>query len=574
MTKILNRPEAFHEEMIEGFADANARYVTAVQGGVVRAARATAGKVAVIVGGGSGHYPSFAGLVGTGLADGAAVGGVFASPSAERIVKVATAAESGGGVLLAFGNYTGDVLNFTIARDRLIANGIDARVVAVTDDIASAPPSAAEQRRGIAGDLIVFKAAGAAAEFGYDLPSVERVARAANRRTRSLGVAFAGCTLPGSRQPLFAIPAGQMSVGMGIHGEPGIEEREAMSADALGRMFVDRLLAERVAGADSRAAVILNGLGATKYEELFVLWRAIARTLRANGVTIVDPEVGELTTSLDMAGCSLTLCWLDDELERLWRAPAESAAFRKDIGARRAPQEMRRPAPVVALVPRASRDANPGGRAVLGIIQALMVALRDNETRLGELDAFAGDGDHGSGMLRGASAAYTAAADAVNAGDGGRAVLRAAADSWSDEGGGTSGALWGAGLRAWADELNETLAPTQREITRGAAAALAAIRTVGGANEGDKTLVDALTPFVRTLAGAGEAGEDLPTAWAMAALAATRAAEATAELVPRAGRARPLAERSVGHPDPGAISFALCVTAVGPLLQCGRSHGQ
>ena len=221
-------------------------------------------------------------------------------------------------------------MNFTLAQQRLCDEGIDTRVVFVTDDIASAPVEEINKRRGIAGDFVVFKVAGAAAEAGYDLDGVERVARLANDRTRTLGVAFAGCTLPGADTPLFTVPDGQMGVGLGIHGEPGIAEADLPRAADLARRLVDGVLAE-APGDTTRVGVILNGLGATKYEELFVVWRSVAPMLRDAGYTLVDPEVGELVTSLDMAGCSLTLVFLDDELEALWRAPADTPAYRKGI---------------------------------------------------------------------------------------------------------------------------------------------------------------------------------------------------------------------------------------------------
>ena len=292
--------------------------------------RATPGKVAVVVGGGSGHYPAFCGVVGTGFADGAVVGNVFTSPSTQDALSVGRAASNGAGLVFSTGNYAGDVMNFTLAQQRLCDEGIDTRVVFVTDDIASAPVEEINKRRGIAGDFVVFKVAGAAAEAGYDLDGVERVARLANDRTRTLGVAFAGCTLPGADSPLFTVPDGQMGVGLGIHGEPGVAEADLPRAADLARRLVDGVLAE-APGDTTRVGVILNGLGSTKYEELFVVWRSVAPMLRDAGYTLVDPEVGELVTSLDMAGCSLTLVFLDDELEALWRAPADTPAYRKGI---------------------------------------------------------------------------------------------------------------------------------------------------------------------------------------------------------------------------------------------------
>ncbi|MGI3786540.1 MAG: dihydroxyacetone kinase family protein, partial [Janthinobacterium lividum] len=329
MTRLHNDPATFTEDMLVGFLDANADYVVGVPGGVVRASATRPGKVAVVVGGGSGHYPAFCGVVGRGFADGAVVGNIFTSPSASDAASVGRAADGGAGVLLTTGNYAGDVMNFKLAVSQLESEGISARYLPVTDDIASAGPDEITKRRGIAGDFTVFKVASAAAEEGYDLDEVVRAAQLANDRTRTLGVAFDGCTMPGATEPLFTVPAGKMGLGLGIHGEPGVEERDLPSAEELARVLVDGVLAEAPEGESGRVAVILNGLGRTKYEELFVVWGTAAALLREAGCTLVRPEVGELVTSLDMAGCSLTVMWLDDELERLWLAPADTPTFRR-----------------------------------------------------------------------------------------------------------------------------------------------------------------------------------------------------------------------------------------------------
>ncbi|WP_206328719.1 dihydroxyacetone kinase subunit DhaK, partial [Streptomyces sp. Tu 4128] len=328
MTRLFNDPAAFADEALEGFAAAHRRWVRPVTGGVVRAAATPAGQVAVVIGGGSGHYPAFSGLVGRGLAHGAAVGNVFASPSAQQIRSVARAAHGGAGVLLMYGNYAGDVLHFGQAAERLAADGIDARTFAVADDVSSAGPDESAKRRGIAGDLPVFKAAAAAAERGLPLDEMVRAAERAGARTRSFGIAFSGCTLPGADHPLFTVPDARMAVGLGIHGEPGIGEEDLPTADEAALLLVGTLLKELpedVPGpAGQRAAVVLNGLGSVKYEELFVVYRKVAALLGDAGVEIVDPEVGELVTSFDMAGVSLTLTWLDEDLEALWRAPADT----------------------------------------------------------------------------------------------------------------------------------------------------------------------------------------------------------------------------------------------------------
>ena len=241
MTRLFNDPADFADQATEGFVAANGRWVRRVHGGVARATTSPDGTVAVVIGGGSGHYPAFGGLVGPGLAAGAALGNLFASPSAQQVAGVARAADHGGGVLLSYGNYAGDVLNFDAAARTLEHEGIPVRTVRVTDDVVSAPADRQHERRGIAGDLCVFKVAGAAAEQGRDLDAVTAVAERANERTRSFGVAFSGCSLPGADEPLFTVPEGRMAIGMGIHGERGIDETDVPSADGLADLLVSRL---------------------------------------------------------------------------------------------------------------------------------------------------------------------------------------------------------------------------------------------------------------------------------------------------------------------------------------------
>jgi dihydroxyacetone kinase len=567
MTKLFDDPARFTEDMLAGFLDANASYVVGVPGGVVRARETPTGKVAVVIGGGSGHYPAFCGTVGTGFADGAVVGNIFTSPSAEDAASVARAAHGDAGVLLTTGNYAGDVMNFGLAVTQLRSEGIDAHYFAVTDDIASAPKGEEAKRRGIAGDFTVFKCASAAAEDGLDLAGVIRVAEAANAATRTLGVAFDGCTLPGADHPLFTVPDNQMGVGLGIHGEPGVADEPMPSAADLAVTLVDGVLDDRPATASKRIAVILNGLGRTKYEELFVVWGTMARLLRERDYEIVEPEVGELVTSLDMAGCSLTVMWLDDELEKYWTAPADAPAYRKGIAARPDSGARRTDAADAAVVTPhlaelADDDGRSGGALVARALDAMAAMLADAEDELGRIDAVAGDGDHGRGMVKGSSAARDAAAKAVQDGAGQGSVLAAAGKEWASKAGGTSGVLWGALLNALGARLGDTGRPDSDAVGAGMRDGYDALVRLGGAAPGDKTMLDALLPFVDELQRGVAAGEPWQQAWRSAADVATDAASATAELRPKVGRARPLADRSVGTVDAGATSLAMCAHAV------------
>ncbi|WP_312758452.1 dihydroxyacetone kinase family protein [Pantoea brenneri] len=572
MTYLFNQPSAFAAELIEGFVAANADKVRQVPGGVVRNTRSQPGSVAVVVGGGSGHYPAFAGLVGQGLAHGAAMGNLFASPSAQQIYNVARAANNGGGVLLMFGNYAGDVLHFGQACERLRGEGIPCDILAVTDDISSAGIDEIEKRRGVAGDLTVFKVACAAAEAGYTLAEVLRVAQHANNRTRSFGVAFSGCTLPGASHPLFEVEKGRMALGLGIHGEPGIKETEVPTADEMADIFVSRLLGELPPGvsqtAGQRVAVILNGLGTVKYEELFVVYRRVAQLLEAARLQIVEPDVGEFVTSFNMAGASLTLMWLDDELETFWRAPANAPAYRKGsvIVAEPLGQDAMQEQTEESL-PVASAASQQSAQQVLQLLEAVAAMLQRNAEKLGDIDAVAGDGDHGIGMERGVLGAVEKAREVAARGAGAGTLLCRAADAWADKAGGTSGALWGVALTAIGTAIGDNQAPDAVRIANGVRQAQEGIQHFGKAQVGDKTMVDVLVPFSDSLNAAVARDASLTEAWHQAARVADQAAQATAQLLPKMGRARPLAEKSLGTPDAGAISLAMIVNTVADLLK-------
>lgn len=568
MTHIYNDPAEFKSEVIKGFAAAYPQYVQRVPGasGFVRAGGALEGKVSLVIGGGSGHYPSYNGVVGTGFADGAVLGDLFASPSAEQVYRISKAADGGAGVVLGFGNYAGDRLNFGVAAERLINEGIDTRIVYVTDDVASASPEEQQKRRGIAGTFTVYKIASAAAESGANLDEVERVMRAANAATYSFGVAFHGCTMPGSDQPLFTVDEGHMDFGLGIHGEPGITSASWMPAKDLAAKLVETVLAERPEGVSGRAAVLLNGLGATKYEELFVLYGHVTELLEADGVEQVSPEVGELVTSLDMAGCSLSITWLDQELEGYWVAPAETPAFRRGTAVTSERFTTRRAGAghvAEAVTAEASEESIAAAEIARKAVDAIHAVVEENKVYLGRLDAIAGDGDHGIGMSRGSKAAAMAANEAQG---GVETVLAAAGHAFGDKAGGTSGILWGLLLEGVGKGLGNTEAVTARRLADAVQESVRHLQEFSKAELGDKTMLDALFPFVNTLVEQIDSGASVSGAWQAAADVCRTAAEATASLTPRIGRARPLAERSVGTPDPGAISLALIVTAVGNVL--------
>lgn len=331
MKKIINDPERVVEEMIEGMVLAYPERLRRVPGTnvLVRKDAPVAGKVGIISGGGSGHEPAHAGLVGPGMLDGAVAGEVFTSPTPDQILAAIKAVDSGQGVLLIIKNYSGDVMNFEMARELAEMEGIPVRQVIVNDDVAVENSTYTTGRRGIAGTIFVHKLAGAVAETGASLEEVTRVAEKAVQHVRSMGMALSPCIVPAVGKPSFQLGEKEMELGIGIHGEPGIKRTAIVTADEVATMLVERLLKELPFQAAQRVAVIINGLGATPLMELYIINRQVNYLLQEQGLVVVDTLVGEYMTSLEMAGCSVSLLQLDDELEKWLSAPADTIAWKK-----------------------------------------------------------------------------------------------------------------------------------------------------------------------------------------------------------------------------------------------------
>ena len=326
MQKLINDPSRFADETLEGLLAAYPDHlrVGADPRAIVRAGAPIAAKVAIATGGGSGHLPLFLGYVGAGLADGCAVGEVFASPSSAQMLAVTREIQAGRGVLYVFGNYGGDVLNFELAAELAAAEGIDVAIVTAADDVASAPLAERQRRRGIAGIALLYKVAGAMADTGASLEEVRALTARAADRLRSMGVALAPCTIPAAGRPTFDVADGQMEVGMGIHGEPGVRRDRLASAEEVATELTETVLDDLGASAGGRIAVLVNGLGATPVEELLVMYRTVAQVAARRGLRIERRWVGEYATSLEMAGASVSVLEVDDELVTLLDAPVRS----------------------------------------------------------------------------------------------------------------------------------------------------------------------------------------------------------------------------------------------------------
>lgn len=566
MRKIINTAEHFVDEVLDALLRAHPDHLALAPGSsraVISARPTRVGRVAIATGGGSGHLPLFLGFIGDGLLDGAAVGNVFSSPSADDMLAVTRAIDAGAGVLYLYGNYGGDVFNFDTAAERAESEGIRVVTVLGTDDIVSAPLTSAETRRGVAGLALAAKTAGAAARRGLPLEAVAAVARRTVDRTRTMGVGLSPTILPEAGTPTFTLDDGEMEVGVGIHGEPGAYRGPIESADDIADRFIETLLPE-VTG--DRVAVLINGLGATPLEELYLLYRRVAMRLEERGITIAQRYIGEYATSLEMAGASVSLCSLDAELESLLDDPVDAALFAPWAPAPRSESPART---AVRATPfsnsrsaRSESDGSSTGGAAsrfAALLLESMLRWADAADELRALDAALGDGDLGITVARG-SAAVSDAITGAPASASASELLAAAATAFGSANPSTFAALVALGASAAAEHLRD--APD--DWPGAAEACFDAIARRGGAQRGDKTVLDPLGAVIDAL----RSDPDTPLATVVTI------AEAETRALSRArsnrGRAAWTGERSEGHLDPGSVALVRLLEA---LRDADAAHG-
>ena len=330
MKKIINSADTFVRDTMEGIICAYGDKVKLLNDDfqiLLSNYPARDGKVGIVTAGGSGHLPVFLGYVGKGLLDGCTVGEVFASPAAAKMADMIRACDRGNGVLCLYGNYNGDIFNFRMACEEVEFDDIRTKSVLVKDDVASSPAEKAEKRRGVAGMVYAFKIAGAAADRMMSLDEVEEVTLRALRNIRSMGVALSPCIVPRAGKPTFSIADDEIEIGMGIHGEAGIEVKKMMSADEIAETLVNTICKDMPLNSGDEVSVMVNGLGGTPLEEQIIVYRKVYQMLSEAGVSVVMPHIGEYATSMEMAGLSLTVFKLDQELKELLQAPAESPFY-------------------------------------------------------------------------------------------------------------------------------------------------------------------------------------------------------------------------------------------------------
>lgn len=567
--KILNRDvENVVEENLTGFLMAYKKYYKKVgEYNAFKYKGQRKDKVALVIGGGSGHEPLFPGYCGAGLADAVACGNICASPNPELITKAAQAVDQGKGVLFVYNNYAGDNLNFDMAEEMCRAEGMKTAHVREWDDLASAPKERITDRRGIAGVVYTIKIAGAACDAGLDLDEVVRITEKARDNTNTIGVATAPGTLPGNEKPTFELADDEMEFGMGLHGEPGIERTKMMyCSDMVERMY-NELMAEMNLKEGDEVAVLVNGLGSTPLLELNLVYYELYKRMHRDGLKVYDAEVKIYCTCMEMGGFSISFLKLDDELKKYYDAPCFSPYYAKgaftgvaaDLGADEADEEEPEfdeqdvePAEIVrskegVLEELSAEDT----RNMLLYVADKIIA---NKPYLTEVDSAIGDGDHGIGMAGGMQKAKKKLLK-MQGEENAYHLFETAGEAMLMSMGGASGVIFGSLYLAGAKGMEPKGVITAEDLAAMERKSLAAIQERGGAQVGDKTMVDALAPAVEALEA--NSGKGLLEMLKATEEAARCGMENTKKYVAKFGRAKSLLERAIGHQDAGATSVYL-----------------
>jgi dihydroxyacetone kinase len=564
MKKLINRPGHVVEEMIQGLVAADAGLARLSSYTVVLRSNAASSRdkhVALISGGGSGHEPAHAGYVGEGMLTAAVAGEIFTSPPSDSVYHAIKAVGGKAGVLLIIKNYTGDRLNFGVAAEMARAEGIPVETVVVADDVALLHLQQATGARGLAGTVFVHKIAGAAAEQGRDLAEVARVAQKVATSVATMGVSLSAGTNPAVGKPSYTLEEDEVELGLGIHGEPGVRRTKLPSADELAGSLVDSIVNAQSLEAGKRVAVMVNNLGITTPMELAIFTRAALDSLEKHKVVAERVYSGTFMSSLDAAGVSISLLRVDDDLLGLLDAPTNAAGWLNSAKERPTPlTERTLPTTQRPVRPNQQSPRTPAGKAMERALRSACQALLAAETRLTEMDRLVGDGDLGISLARGGRAIE--AEMPTYPFDDGSATLSELAVTLQHALAGSSGPLYGVLLLRAAQTLRSANRLDGAAWAEATVEACDAISQLGGAKLGDRTMLDALIPFAQAFRQAMNDGEGAIEAIRVAVTEAERSAEGTANLLPRRGRSTYLAERALGHPDPGAIAVTVWLRAV------------
>jgi len=571
MQRFINDPDDLVDETVAGFLKAHRDLVRKdpVNPRVVVSRFAPQeGKVGIVTGGGSGHEPAFIGYTGRNMVDAIAVGELFSSPTAKSFADAIRAADGGAGVAVLYGNYAGDNMNVRMASEMVTPEGIEVATVVANDDVCSAPLAERAKRRGVAGEIFMWKIGGAKAALGGSLAQVQAVAQKAVDACRSVGVGLGPCTLPAVGHPNFEIEPGMMEVGIGHHGEPGARVEQLKTADQVADDMLQIVLDDHGLREGTEVAVLVSGLGATPVNELYVLYDRIEIGLEAKGLKVHRAFVGNYFTSLEMIGATLTVMALDDELKTLLDvecaspAMSVSGAATPPVGALKSPRKRAATAAAAGAehlrAPEASTSPVVALDQASAIVEELAEVIVANKAHLSEIDGLIGDGDHGINMAKGFGRAAERISGEAMPLDAAFTVL---SDVLMSEIGGSMGPLYGFMFQNMALAVEGRAALDAEGFSVMLNAGLAGVSATGAAKVGDKTLIDCFVPAVAAF-DAAKAQGFAPALVAMAE-AAERGRDSTVDLVAKLGRAARLGERSRGVPDAGATSCCLILTELG-----------
>lgn len=584
MKKIINRPETVVPEMCSGIVMAHPELDFIQKYKIIRKKEINPNKVSLISGGGSGHEPAHAGFVGRGMLDAAVCGDVFASPSQIQIYQAIRGTATKEGTLLIIKNYSGDMMNFKNAAYLAEEDGIKVEYIKVDDDIAVKDSLYTVGRRGVAGTVFVHKIAGAAAENGLALNEVKRVAQKAADNVRSIGFAFTSCTVPAKGTPTFEIAEDEMEYGVGIHGEPGIKREKVITADEMAGRMVDALISDLQIEAEYKGetALLINGFGATPLQELYLFNNAVMKKLHEKKIIPSVVFVGNYMTSIDMAGASVSILKLDEELKKFLLYECDAPAFKM--------RNYVKPSGYIEVNLPDNCDTEVSFEVETNLIYSRigtteisienMIYLVDkmcesiikNEVPFCELDSHAGDGDFGMSVAKGFRQLKREWKEITSEED---MTIGAFLDRCSmvimEHCGGASGPIWGSAFRAASKSVGHKKAITRREFADMLQAAVKGIQMTGersfgrGAVVGDKTLIDALVPCADTWSEKADIC-NMKELFDNGARAAVDGAAETAKIIAHMGRAGTVGERSIGYPDAGAYGLGVIFTELAESL--------
>lgn len=581
MKKIINNPENLVMEMCSGIAMAHPELEFVKKYKVMKKKHIYKNKVSLISGGGSGHEPAHAGFIGKGMLDAAVCGDVFASPSQIQVYQAIKETASEKGTLLIIKNYSGDMMNFKNAAYLASEDGIKVDYVKVDDDIAVKDSLYTVGRRGVAGTVLVHKIAGAASERGMSLEEVKTAAQKAINNVRSLGFGLTSCTVPAKGTPTFDIAEDEMEFGVGIHGEPGIKREKIATADELSKRIVDAITKDMKLGTEENeeVALLINGFGATPLQELYLLNNSVVKEIAKKNIKINRIFVGNYMTSIDMAGASVSIMKLDDELKSLLSDESDAPAFKvtgpvEEVEYVSLENSMDRDEEVSFKIESDEsfaeiKDEKLSLENMIYVVDKISEVIIENEVPFCELDSHAGDGDFGMSVAKGFKQLKREWKEILSKENMSISkFLDACSMVIMEHCGGASGPIWGSAFRAAGKEVGDKTYLTVKDFADMMQAAVKGIQATGersfgrGAVVGDKTLIDALVPCADAWTNSADDKKSFKEAFIKGAEEAVRGAKATEEIVARMGRAGTVGDRSLGYPDAGAYGLGVIFTEI------------